>query len=186
MDDRLSAMNSCFYYNFPTGRIGIAEEDGYIVRVFFANPETDDQAYSGKDKSAGFLLRESPLIKEAAKQLDEYFAGERRGFDLPLLFKGTDFQKKVWEALLTIPYGETRTYSKIAAQVENPKGCRAVGLANNRNPIVIICPCHRVIGKNGSLTGFGGGLPAKEYLLALEKNNGAKEQLCKTKNLEEG
>jgi len=115
-----------------------------------------------------FDERETPLIKKAAKQLTEYFAGKRRTFDLPLEFRGTDFQKKVWAALMTIPYGETRSYGEIAKQIKNPKASRAVGMANNRNPIVIICPCHRVVGSDGSLTGYGGGLPNKEYLLKLE------------------
>ena len=110
------------------------------------------------------------LLKKAAKQLTEYFAGKRREFDLPLDFTGTGFQKKVWAALLTIPYGETRSYGEIAKQIGNPKACRAVGMANNRNPIAIICPCHRVIGADGSLVGFGGGLPAKQFLLDLEKD----------------
>jgi methylated-DNA-[protein]-cysteine S-methyltransferase len=109
-----------------------------------------------------------PILRAAARQLREYFAGKRRAFDVPLEFRGTEFQRHVWSALLTIPYGETRTYRQIAEQVGNPAAVRAVGAANGRNPIAIIAPCHRVIGTNGHLTGFGGGLDAKAHLLALE------------------
>jgi methylated-DNA-[protein]-cysteine S-methyltransferase len=109
-----------------------------------------------------------PLLRETSRQLGEYFAGKRRVFELALEFRGTDFQRQVWAALLTIPYGETRTYGQIAAQIGNPTAVRAVGAANGRNPIAIIAPCHRVIGMNGSLTGFGGGLDAKARLLSLE------------------
>ena len=101
-------------------------------------------------------------------QVEEYLSGERRVFDLPLKPEGTEFQRKVWNALLTIPYGETKSYKDIAVQIENPKGCRAVGMANNRNPIPIIIPCHRVIGANGSMVGYGGGLDIKVKLLELE------------------
>jgi methylated-DNA-[protein]-cysteine S-methyltransferase len=107
-------------------------------------------------------------LREASRQLDEYFSGKRRAFDLPLEFRGTDFQRSVWKTLLEIPYGETRSYGQIAAQIGNPSAVRAVGAANGRNPISIIAPCHRVIGLGGALTGFGGGLDAKAYLLSLE------------------
>lgn len=109
-----------------------------------------------------------PVLREAERQLGQYFAGARTRFDLPLDFAGTDFQKKVWAALLTIPFGETRSYAQIAAQIGAPKAVRAVGAANGRNPISIVAPCHRVIGSNGALTGFAGGLAAKEALLAVE------------------
>ncbi|UVL86899.1 methylated-DNA--[protein]-cysteine S-methyltransferase [Pseudomonas sichuanensis] len=109
-----------------------------------------------------------PVLRETARQLGEYFAGNRRTFDLALDFAGTEFQRQVWAALLSIPFGETRSYSDIARQIGNPDAVRAVGAANGRNPISIIAPCHRVIGASGSLTGFAGGLPAKQYLLALE------------------
>lgn len=99
---------------------------------------------------------------EAARQLEEYFQGKRKTFKLPLKLKGTEFQKLVWDALLTIPYGETRSYSEIACQIGRPKASRAVGMANHRNPVAIVVPCHRVIGKNGSLTGYAGGLDKKE------------------------
>lgn len=109
-----------------------------------------------------------PMLLQTEQQLMEYFAGERRVFDLPLDFNGTEFQKKVWAALLTIPFGETRSYAEIARQVGSPKAVRAVGAANGRNPISIIAPCHRVIGSNGKLTGFAGGLAVKAFLLQLE------------------
>lgn len=111
---------------------------------------------------------EHPLLQETARQLGEYFAGQRQRFELDLDFVGTQFQRQVWAALLTIPFGETRSYSEIARQIGNPSAVRAVGAANGRNPISIIAPCHRVIGASGSLTGFAGGLPAKQLLLALE------------------
>jgi|SRR6185437_8256735 len=109
-----------------------------------------------------------PILIETEKQLNEYFAGERKQFDLKLDFIGTDFQKQVWQALLTIPYGETRSYGQIAQQLNNPKSVRAVGAANGKNPISIIAPCHRVIGASGDLTGFAGGMENKELLLRLE------------------
>ena len=112
----------------------------------------------------------SPLLIEAARQLEAYFARRLRRFDLPLSPTGTAFQMRVWEALRTIPYGETRSYADIAALVGSPRGMRAVGLANGKNPISIIIPCHRVIGKNGALVGYGGGLPIKAALLALEQS----------------
>lgn len=118
----------------------------------------------------GELHREDrlPVLCETARQLGEYFAGQRERFELPLDFAGTDFQRQVWAALLTIPFGQTRSYGDIARQIGNPSAVRAVGAANGRNPISIIAPCHRVIGASGSLTGFAGGLAAKHFLLALE------------------
>lgn len=121
-----------------------------------------------QDKEIG-IKRETPMIQEAAYQLTQYFEGERRTFDIPLSLHGTEFQQKVWKALCDIPYGETCTYKDIAEKIGIPKGCRAVGMANNRNPIAIVIPCHRVIGVNGSLIGYAGGLDLKEYLLELEK-----------------
>jgi len=133
---------------------------------------SDGKAITGiKTESSEVLTgekRASALTDLAAQQLNEYFAGKRREFDLPLSPKGTDFQQSVWNALLKIPYGETQTYSQVAKMIDNPKACRAVGLANNKNPIWIIIPCHRVIGANGTLTGYGGGLDMKEKLLEIE------------------
>ena len=111
----------------------------------------------------------TPLLRKAAEEIGEYFAGSRRKFTLPLAPDGSPFQPKVWEALRTIPYGETRTYKQIAIQIGHNQSFRAVGMANNRNPIVIVVPCHRVIGYDGKLTGYAGGLDVKEQLLALEK-----------------
>jgi methylated-DNA-[protein]-cysteine S-methyltransferase len=108
---------------------------------------------------------------DAVEQLEAYFRGELHAFDLRLEFEGTPFQRRVWEALRSIPYGETRTYGEIAMQIGSPTAFRAVGLANGHNPIAVIVPCHRVIGANGSLTGFGGGLDRKRTLLELEKSN---------------
>lgn len=111
---------------------------------------------------------QQPILKQTEAELKEYFAGERREFTVPLNMGGTPFQKQVWEALLAIPYGETRTYGQLASQLGNPKATRAVGAANGRNPVAIIAPCHRVIGFSGKLTGFAGGLEAKAHLLNLE------------------
>lgn len=116
----------------------------------------------------GILNARHPVLREAAAQLKEYFAGKRKVFDLALDFDGTEFQKKVWRALLAIPFGETRSYAEIAKAIKKPKAVRAVGAANGRNPISIVAPCHRVIGSNGKLTGFAGGLEAKATLLKLE------------------
>ena len=132
----------------PIGKLWLQEEDGALVRVSF-QPDAASQTEE-----------ETPLLGQAKQQLAEYFAGQRQG---------TPFQQKVWAALREIPYGETRSYGQIAAQVGNPKASRAVGMANNRNPIAIIVPCHRVIGANGSLTGYAGGLNVKQELLALER-----------------
>ncbi len=109
------------------------------------------------------------LVKKCVQELKEYFAGRRTNFDLPLAPKGTDFQKQVWQALQKIPYGETRTYGKIAQMMGKPKAARAIGMANHNNPILILIPCHRVIGGNGSLTGYAAGIENQKYLLELEK-----------------
>ena len=114
----------------------------------------------------------APVLELAARQLAEYFAGERRVFTVPLSPAGTPFQKRVWEALPSIPYGETSTYGAVAQRIGNPNACRAVGMANNRNPIAIIVPCHRIIGSTGALVGYGGGLGMKERLLELERRYG--------------
>jgi len=144
-----------YYYKSPVGTLWIGEKDGRISRVSF------EEILDGE-------LEKTSLIISACKQLDEYFAGERRVFDLPLNIEGTEFQKKVWNALLRIEYGKTATYGDIAEVIGQPKAVRAVGGANNKNKIAIIIPCHRVIGKDGSLTGYAGGLNVKEFLLNLE------------------
>ena len=116
-------------------------------------------------------IKETPLLIEAEKQLTEYFNKTRTKFDLPLAPQGTDFMKRVWKELIKIPYGETRTYKQIAQKIGNEKASRAVGMANNKNPIPIIIPCHRVIGANNKLVGYALGLDKKEFLLDLEKSN---------------
>lgn len=147
----------------PVGSLRLVGGDAGLAGVLW---EKQDPAESG------FVLdREDPrhpVLQQAARELREYFAGERREFSVPLDFSGTEFQNKVWRALRSIPFGETRSYGQLAAQIGAPKASRAVGAANGRNPIPIILPCHRVIGSSGSLTGFGGGLPMKKQLLAHE------------------
>lgn len=133
--------------------------------------EADENAVTAIRFSAGGAQDASPLLDAAEAQLREYFAGARRTFDLPLAPHGTAFQQRVWAALRAIPYGETRTYGELAAAIGNPSASRAVGMANHRNPIPIIIPCHRVIGANGTLTGYAGGLEIKRRLLALEGSN---------------
>lgn len=123
-----------------------------------------------KGLNATFIEKDNQLLKETRKQLDEYFNMERKDFDIPLLMVGTDFQKSVWGALLEVPYGSTSTYLNLAKQINNEKAVRAVANANGANAIAIIIPCHRIIGTNGELTGFGGGLPLKKRLLKLEQN----------------
>jgi len=151
-------MKNFYIYSFKFCNLGIAEENGAICGIFF---ESDKIPHS-------FEKSETALIKKAAKQFEEYFDKKRKVFDLPLILHGTEFQKKIWKALQSIPYGETRSYGEVAAITGNPKASRAVGLANNRNPVAIIVPCHRVIGHNGSLTGYAGGLDLKQQLLDLE------------------
>jgi methylated-DNA-[protein]-cysteine S-methyltransferase len=116
-------------------------------------------------------VRDGDPLREARRQLEEYFAGERREFSLTLEPAGTDFQRRVWQALRGIPYGATMSYGELARRIGNPRAVRAVGLANGANPISIIVPCHRVIGADGSLTGYGGGLERKRFLLALERGS---------------
>lgn len=152
-------MKNIFYYDTAIGIIGIAEENNFITDIFFGKVSDESK----------FMVNETPLLMEAGKQIEEYFNGMRKKFDLPLMPIGTEFQKKVWSALEDIPYGETRSYKDIAIAVGNEKGSRAIGMANNRNPISIIIPCHRVIGSDGKLVGYGGGMGIKEYLLNLEK-----------------
>ena len=149
------------------GNIGLEEKGGFITKLAFEN---DSRKIEGEtcffdEKTA------TPVLIEAFRQLDEYFDGQRTEFDLPLAPQGTPFMKKVWEALCTIPYGETATYKDIAIAVGSPKAYRAVGMANNRNPIGIIVPCHRVIGCSGKLVGYAGGTDLKYKLLRLENKN---------------
>jgi methylated-DNA-[protein]-cysteine S-methyltransferase len=130
----------------------------------------NDKSWRVPHLNAAIADDKHPILLETEKQLREYFAGTRREFALPLDFVGSDFNRKVWEALLAIPYGETRTYGQIAEQLGGPLLARAVGAANGKNPISIVAPCHRVIGANGKLTGFAGGLKTKAFLLSLESS----------------
>lgn len=147
----------------PVGLLTLAGRTGRLQHLRMVDQTYEpDRAGWEKDDSA---------FPEAVMQLQEYFRGERREFDLDLELAGTAFQRRVWEALLTIPYGETRSYGQIAQQIDAPSAFRAVGLANGHNPIGIVVPCHRVIGANGSLTGYGGGLDRKKLLLGMERKN---------------
>ena len=139
------------------GPIALGEEEGAITRLCLPGQPTPR-----------LMSRETPLLKQGRQELLEYLAGERRDFDLPLHPRGTPFQRRVWQALEAIPYGQTRTYAQIAQAVDSPRGFRAVGMANHRNPIPIFIPCHRVVGSGGTLTGYAGGLELKKALLDLE------------------
>lgn len=147
-------------HDSPVGPLTLMSDGNALTHCEFENPRYPfEEAPRGDDK----------VITKARRQLDEYFAAKLRAFDLPLAPQGTPFQRRVWEALLKIPYGVTRSYGQQAAAIGSPKAVRAVGFANGRNPIAIIIPCHRVIGANGSLTGYGGGMPRKRLLLDLEQ-----------------
>lgn len=152
----------------PVGELTLVASDKGLVAVLWEN---DDP----KRVRLGPLKEDKrhPVLVEASKQLGEYFEGKRKKFGVKLDFCGTEFQRKVWAALVTIPFGETRSYAQIAQQVGSSKAVRAVGAANGRNPISIIAPCHRVIGSHGKLTGFAGGLEVKAFLLGLEGTKGA-------------
>jgi methylated-DNA-[protein]-cysteine S-methyltransferase len=147
--------------NSPIGPLTLAGHGSALTNLRMV-----DQTY--EPNRAGWSLDPGAFI-DVAEQLEAYFAGEPVDFDIDLDLRGTEFQQRVWKALLTIPYGETRSYGEIAAQIGTPGAARAVGLANGHNPISIIVPCHRVIGAGGSLTGYGGGLERKRTLLELEK-----------------
>ena len=147
----------------PVGALTLVASDKGLTAILWENDDPDRVRLSALVEDA-----DHPVLVTATKQLAEYFAGERKAFDLPLDFQGTEFQKQVWAALLTIPFGETRSYAEIARAIGRPTAYRAVGAANGKNPISIVAPCHRVIGTDGTLTGFAGGLKAKEYLLGLE------------------
>ncbi len=150
-------------YAFPTpiGAMIIVANSTAITQLLF----------QGEAPPADAVAGESAILNEAAAQLREYLRGDRINFTVPLAPTGTDFMLRVWAGLVAIPYGETRSYRAIAQSIGNPQACRAVGLANNRNPLPLFIPCHRVIGANGKLTGYRGGLPAKQYLLELEQRH---------------
>ncbi|MDL2318704.1 methylated-DNA--[protein]-cysteine S-methyltransferase [Eubacteriales bacterium OttesenSCG-928-A19] len=152
-------MKKGFYYRLAIGLVGITEEDGAITNVFFGDSVQPDV----------FEVVETALLRRAADQLIEYLRRERHAFDLPIAPQGTAFQRSVWNSLLTIPYGQTRTYGQIATQLGKPTAVRAVGRANGHNPVSIIIPCHRVIGAGGEAVGYAGGVELKLRLLALEE-----------------
>jgi methylated-DNA-[protein]-cysteine S-methyltransferase len=147
----------------PVGKLKLVASDKGLVAILWEND-------SPRRVRLGELVEDAghPVLRETERQLEEYFAGRRRSFSLALDMRGTRFQNDVWEALLAIPFGETRSYGQLAKQLGNPKATRAVGAANGRNPISIVVPCHRVIGSSGKLTGFAGGLDTKAHLLKLE------------------
>ncbi|MDR2074204.1 MAG: methylated-DNA--[protein]-cysteine S-methyltransferase [Oscillospiraceae bacterium] len=152
-------MKNLWYQKFPIGKLGVIEENNQITRIFFENK---------RELIDNYVILNTNLINETLNQLNEYFAGSRKFFNLPLALKGTIFQEKVWSALQRIPFGKTLSYKEVAARIDSPNSSRAVGNANNKNPIAIVIPCHRVIGHNGELSGYAGGLDAKRYLLELE------------------
>lgn len=147
----------------PVGELTLVASDKGLAAILWENDDPDRVRLAPRSED-----RAHPVLREAERQLGEYFAGTREAFDLPLDFHGTDFQKRVWQQLLAIPFGETRSYGEIARALGQPGASRAVGAANGKNPISIVAPCHRVIGSGGALTGFAGGLEAKQRLLALE------------------
>jgi methylated-DNA-[protein]-cysteine S-methyltransferase len=157
-------MNYC-YLDTPIGKLLVAGDEQGVHRITFPTKGKPGEAALPE---AGWTESVRGPVKEAVRQLKEYFAGRRTEFDLPLAPDGTGFQKSVWRHLRDIPYGETISYGELARRLGNPKASRAVGAANGSNPLPIVIPCHRVIGSNGKMTGFGGGIPVKEALLALE------------------
>ncbi len=154
-------MRYMYFYDTKMGQIGLAENGRALTHFFFSKQ-------AGEATLPDAKITQTPLLKRAAQELSEYLDQKREIFTIPLEPSGTPFQMKVWQALLTIPYGKTKSYGEIAAQIGNPKASRAVGMANNKNPIAVFIPCHRVIGANGSMVGFGGGLHNKELLLRTE------------------
>lgn len=147
----------------PIGKLKLVASDHGLAAILWENDREDRVKLGAMTEQP-----DHPILVETKRQLGEYFAGQRTAFDLPLDFHGTDFQKSVWAALLRIPFGETRTYADIARELDRPAAFRAVGAANGKNPISIVAPCHRVIGTDGTLTGFAGGLEGKAFLLELE------------------
>ena len=160
-------MNIFCYVDSPIGRLMLTSDGAALTGLYMNLYRNKPSKLPGLGDDWIQNATIDPL-PAAARQLKEYFAGKRREFDLPLRMEGTEFQQRVWRELTKIPFGETRSYGQLAKRLNNPNGSRAVGLANGRNPIAIIVPCHRVIGADGSLTGFGGGLDRKEWLLTHE------------------
>ncbi|MCM1265706.1 MAG: methylated-DNA--[protein]-cysteine S-methyltransferase [Candidatus Gastranaerophilales bacterium] len=154
-------MKRLFYYETKIGKLGIAEEYGLVTNICFMSVK----------QPMNCKLCETDIMKEAYTQLEEYFAGKRKEFDIPINPSGTSYQQQVWCELLKIPYGETRSYKDIAVAMGNDKSSRAVGNANNKNPIPIIIPCHRVIGSDNKPVGYAGGIDIKNFLLNIEKTH---------------
>ena len=152
-------MINYFCYDTEIGTIKISEKEGKIIGLVFSDSKKENE-----------IEKETDYIRRTYLQLKEYLSGKRKSFDIEIEMIGTEFQKKVWKELLNIPYGETRSYKDVATAIGNKKACRAVGNANNKNPIAIIVPCHRVVGSNGSMTGYAGGIDIKEKLLKIENN----------------
>lgn len=163
-------------YQATCGELLLGSYGDYLCLCDWKTGRQSDSIYSRLRHllKAGLVEGESPVMDHARAQLDEYFAGRRQAFDVPLLFAGTEFQKRVWNALLAIPYGETVSYAEMARRIGMPKAVRAVANANGANAVSIFAPCHRVIGSDHTLTGYGGGLAAKAYLLRLENAVGVK------------
>lgn len=157
-------VENSYTFQSPIGRLTLCEQNNQLTRLYLNNQD------GGSLKSQG-LEYHSDFLYEAYRQLNEYFAGKRKAFELPVNGQGTEFQKAVWRELQKIPYGETRSYEDIAVAIGNLKAVRAIGQANGRNPIMIVVPCHRVIRKNGDISGFACGVEAKRYLLNLEREN---------------
>jgi len=156
-EERVSVMREVCFYNSPVGYLRLTAEGPQLIGLDFSDEIHKNQEVTGE------------IMRNTIQQLDEYFAGKRRIFEIPIRLIGTEFQKKVWNQLIRIGFGEMVSYKDIAEQIGNPKAVRAVGFANGRNPISIIVPCHRVIGSNGKMVGYGGGVWRKEWLLSHEK-----------------
>jgi methylated-DNA-[protein]-cysteine S-methyltransferase len=154
-------MQTIYFYQTSIGNLGIVADENAITRLYF----------DGETQAGAYPLLQTQLLQAAGEELQAYLAGRLKHFTLPLAPVGAAYMQRAWSALRAIPYGETRSYQGIAASLGNPLAARAVGLANNKNPIPIFIPCHRVIGKNGKLVGFRGGLAVKEHLLALERQH---------------
>ena len=167
----MNAKSKTYSYNSmksPVGVLKLVASDRGLAAILWEND-------SSSRVKLGTLVKDNnhPVLRETARQLNDYFAGKRQGFSVQFDVAGTGFQKEVWQALATIPFGETRTYGEIARQIGRPKAVRAVGAANGKNPLSIVVPCHRVIGSNGKLTGFAGGFDTKAALLKLESRKHA-------------
>ena len=168
--DRLNERRLVYtWLNSPVGRLKLVATDRGLAGVLWEKERPNRVRFSAPVEDASHAV-----LVDVERQLIEYFGGRRTAFSLRLDVAGTEFQRQVWAALLTIPFGETRSYAQIARQIGKPSATRAVGAANGRNPIAIVAPCHRVVGATGALTGFAGGLEAKAYLLALESRGGVR------------